>query len=183
MKHEDLEELPVEEVMDESPVFVDPETTVQEAAELLKKNRETGSLIVKDREEIKGIVTNCDIVEKYVVERRGDKVRDVMTQDLVTVSPRREIEEAALIMVKRGVERLPVMEDEDLIGVISANDIIKVQPSLYLELTEGLKLGEERFGEVSTNRDVGQCESCENYSENLEEIEGQMLCEECREKF
>lgn len=181
--NESVGEPSVEEVMSEELDFIEPDASVQEAAKLLRSNDGRGSLLVKENNEIKGILTNSDIVNKYVAQERGERVKDVMTLDLVTISPEKTIDEAALIMVKKGVERLPVMDDGELVGIVSANDIIKIQPSLYLDLTQGLKLGEERFERAPTNRDVGQCESCENYSENLDEVNGQLLCEKCREEF
>lgn len=183
MDPQDVGEPPVKDVMGEEVAFIDPDASVHGAAELLRSNDGRGSLIVEEGGEIKGIVSNSDVVNKFVVEERGESVRDIMTGDLVTISPEKTIDQAALIMVKKGVERLPVMDDGELVGIISANDIIEIQPSLYLELTEGLKLGEESFQRVETNRVVGQCESCENYSENLDEVNGQLLCEECREGF
>lgn len=173
----------VEDVMNKNIVFVEPGDSIVEAAEKLEGKKGTGSLIVKEGGEVLGILTHKDIVDKYVVRQMGDKVRDIMSPDLVTVSPNKNIEEAALIMVKQGVERLPVKKGEDLKGIISANEIIKVQPSLYLELSEGLKLGEERFQRASPQSELGRCESCENFSENLEEANGQMICEECREEM
>lgn len=181
--NETVGEPSVEEVMGEELDFIEPDASVNEAAKLLRSKDGRGSLLVKESDGIIGILTNSDIVNKYVAQERGKSVRDIMTPDMVTISPRKSIDQAALIMVKKGVERLPVMDDGELVGIVSANDIIKIQPSLYLELTQGLKLGEERFERAPTNRDVGQCESCENYSENLEEVNGQLLCEKCREEL
>lgn len=180
MEPKDIEEPDVKEVMNTEVAFVEPDISVREGAKKMK-NRGIGSLVVKKDGEIKGIVTNSDIVNNYVVEGKGETVEDIMSTDLVTISPNKKAEDAALIMVKKGIERLPVMEDGNLVGIISTNDIIMIQPSLYLELLKGLKIGEESFEVSDVNRDVGRCESCENYSENLEEVNGQMLCEECRE--
>lgn len=171
----------VRQVMSQDIIYVSPDRPAKEAAKMLKDS-DRGSLVVGGNGKMEGIVTNSDIVEKYVLRDGYEDVKDIMSTDLVTISPRKSIEEAALIMVKKSVERLPVMEGDKLIGMISANDIIKVQPSLYLELTEGLKLGEDRFGRDGAETDVGQCDSCENYSENLKEVNGEMLCEDCREE-
>lgn len=166
--------------MSEEVIEADPSTSVIDAAKLLReKNR--GSVLVKEEEKTLGIVTNSDIINKFVAEEKGNSIEEIMSEELVTVSPTKTVEEAAAKMVEEGVERLLVAENGDILGVISTNDIIKVQPSLYLNLTQGLKLGQEKF-EISSS-ESGQCESCENYSENLKEVNGNLLCEVCREEM
>ncbi|MFP4045688.1 MAG: cyclic nucleotide-binding/CBS domain-containing protein [Candidatus Aenigmatarchaeota archaeon] len=181
MNQNDIQEPTVKEVMHTDVVFIEPEDEISKAAKTMK-DKEIGSLIVKKNGTIRGIVTTKDIVYKYVPECDHKKVGDIMTQDLITISPKKTTSDAALIMVKKGIERLPVMEDGELVGIISDKDIIEVQPSLYLDIVTGMKLGEDKFEAKDVESEVGQCESCGNYSENLEEVEGQLICEECRQE-
>lgn len=181
MNNNDIQEPTVDEVMHEDVAYISPQDKISKAAQLMK-DKEIGSLIVKKDGTIRGIVTTKDIVYKYVPEcnHSDHKIKDIMTEDLITISPRKTTADAALIMVKKGIERLPVMEGEELIGIISTNDIIEVQPSLYLDLLTGLKVGEESFEARNVESEVGKCELCGNYSENLQEVEGELICEECR---
>jgi len=172
----------VSEVMSEDIPSADPDMSVTEAAKLLKKGGR-GSIAVKKGDEVLGIVTNSDIINEFVADEKRDKVKEIMTEDLVDISPDKTIQDAAILMVESGVERLLVTEGGEVTGVISANDIIEVSPSLYLDLTQGLKLGEESFPDEAPQGDEGQCESCENYSENLREVDGRLLCPQCREEM
>lgn len=182
MPYNNLDEPQVSEVMREDVVFADEDSEVSEAANVMKENG-IGSLVVGDKNTVKGIVTTKDIVYKHVAGDVGGRIKDIMTRDLVTISPRKTVEDAALIMVKKNIERLPVMEGDEIIGIISTNNIISIQPALYLDILKGLKLGEERFERVSTETEIGQCESCDNYSEDLQEVGGEMVCPECREEM
>lgn len=172
----------VREVMAEGLNYADPDTSVCDIAKTLR-SEDRGSVIIKEGDEVKGIVTNSDVVNDFVVAGKGDKARDIMTKEITTISPGMDIEDAAMIMVEEGIERLAVMEKGDLIGVISQDDIMKVRPKLYLDITQGHKLGAENVEMGFGEREIGQCESCENYSESLEEVNGNLLCRECREEM
>jgi len=182
MTYNELDEPQVEEVMTSDPVFTDEDVEVSEAARVMKEE-EIGSLLVGDSKDLRGIVTTKDMVYKYVAEGKGKKVKDIMSVDLVTIAPRKTVEDAALIMVKKEIERLPIMKDDEIVGLISTSDIINVHPGLYLDLLKGLKIGEESFGMGVPDTEVGQCEACDNYSEDLQEVSGEMLCPECREEM
>lgn len=167
----------VEEIMDKNPVFVEPDTTIQEVVKLMKEKK-IGCVVIKNKNP-QGIVTTRDIVYKHLGEGKGNTVKDIMTTTLVTVSPNKNIEDAAALMVAKHIERLPVIHYGKLVGIISTTDILKAEPELYKNILEGLKMGKGAF--LERGGDFGQCESCGNYSDDLEEVEGQWLCEECRE--
>jgi len=167
----------VEEIMNKNPVFVEPDTPVQEIVRIMKEKK-IGCVIVKNKKP-QGIVTTRDIVFKHLGEGKGQTAKDIMTTDLVTVSPNKTIEDAAALMVAKHIERLPVMHYGKLVGIISTTDILRAEPELYKNVLEGLKMGKGGF--VGRGVDFGQCESCGNYSDDLEEVNGQWLCEECRE--
>lgn len=178
-----LTETPVvKDVMVDKVIFAEPDLIIQSAAQKMK-NEKIGSLIIKENGQIRGIVTKEDIVYKYVAQDKGKKVSDIMTKDLITISPNKSIEDAAFLMAKKEIERLPVMKDNNIIGIISTQELMQVQPDLYLDLLEALKFGPEQFTRRDIERDVGSCDSCGNYSDNLENVDGEMLCELCRDEF
>ncbi len=172
----------VREVMSEDLNYADPQESICDIAKRLKSG-DRGSVIIKKDDEIKGLITNSDIVNKFVVDDKGSKAKDIMTTDMVTISPEMDIEDAAMVMVEEGIERLVVMEGGDIIGIISQHDIMKVRPNLYLGISQGIKLGPESMDMDFGDREIGKCESCENYSESLNEVNGNLLCPECQEEM
>ncbi|MFP4116891.1 MAG: cyclic nucleotide-binding/CBS domain-containing protein [Candidatus Aenigmatarchaeota archaeon] len=180
MIEEDLDTPLVREVMSEDLNYASREDSVCDIAKTLKKGKR-GSVIIKDDGEVEGIITNSDVVNKFVVGDRGNKAKEIMTEDMVTISPNMDIEDAARVMVKEGIERLVVMEGDELLGIISQHDIMQVRPNLYLDISQGIKLGPESAEMSIEEKEVGQCESCENYSEDLEEVNGNLLCPQCQE--
>ena len=116
----------VHEVMTQRPRAVTPETSVSEAAQLMKSD-DVGSLPVLDGEQLAGVVTDRDIVVRAVAEGkdpRGMPVRDVATRDLVTVHADEDLSSALQLMASRQVRRLPVVDDDGrLVGILAQADV------------------------------------------------------------
>jgi CBS domain-containing protein len=116
----------VKELMVEGVETISENETLEEALKKSTEESEGGSLIVEKDGEVKGIVTTWDILE--AIGDRSDlkdvKVKDTMETHLVTVHTDTPIEEAAKEMVDHGVWRLPVEESGQIVGIVSATDII-----------------------------------------------------------
>ena len=87
-----------------------------------------GSLIVTDSEEIAGIVTERDFLRRVAQEGPTDEnvtVRDIMSSPLIVVSPETEIDECMAVMTDRRIRHLPVVEDADVVGIVSIGDVVK----------------------------------------------------------
>ena len=116
----------VHEVMTDRPRVVTPETTVSEAAQLMK-NDDIGSLPILDGEQLAGMVTDRDIVIRAVAEGkdpRGMPVREVASRELVTVNADEELSSALLLMARQQVRRLPVVDDDGrLVGILAQADV------------------------------------------------------------
>ncbi len=113
---------------------VGDEVTVAEAVAKMNKFH-IGSVVVVDesnKKKVIGILTERDILR--LVETTPlpltDRVKDVMTRQLVTIDPYSTLEEAAGIMTSREVKRLPVMEDGELVGIVTSSDVIRADPLL-----------------------------------------------------
>ncbi|GKU78884.1 CBS domain-containing protein [Paenibacillus sp. L3-i20] len=80
---------------------------------------------VNDRNKLIGVVTDRDLVVRgYAQKQPGScPVKDVMSEVLVTVSPKQDAEEAAEIMANHQIRRLPVVEDGKLVGIITLGDL------------------------------------------------------------
>ena len=87
-----------------------------------------GSLLVTDGGDIVGIVTERDYLRRVTLEGRTDKdtpVGEIMTAPLVVVTPETEIDECMAVMTDRRIRHLPVVEDGDVVGVVSIGDLVK----------------------------------------------------------
>jgi CBS domain-containing protein len=87
-----------------------------------------GSLLVTDGGHIIGIVTERDYLRRVTLEGRTDKdtaVGEIMTTPLVVVTPETDIDESMAIMTDRRIRHLPVVEDGEVVGVISIGDVVK----------------------------------------------------------
>lgn len=166
----------VGDVMTKDVKYVDVSDPVEKAAQIMRDGK-IGSVVAMGEKRVKGIVTTSDIVYKYVASKSGGRVVNVMTTDLVTIAPSETIEEAARRIVKYGVEKLLVFDNDRLVGVISHNDILRVEPALVEIMLEKMKMGAAPGrGDVP----ITECESCGNYSDDVEEVDGVYLCADCR---
>ena len=87
-----------------------------------------GSLLVTDRGEVTGIVTERDYLRRVAHEGPADDsvaVRDIMSSPLVVVSPETEIDECMAVMTDRRIRHLPVVDDGDVVGIVSIGDVVK----------------------------------------------------------
>jgi signal-transduction protein with cAMP-binding, CBS, and nucleotidyltransferase domain len=89
-----------------------------------------GSILVTEGGEVTGIMTERDYLRKIAVLGRtshNTKVSEIMTSPLIYVTPQTTIEEAMAIMTDRRIRHLPVVEDSDVIGIVSIGDVVKFQ--------------------------------------------------------
>lgn len=116
----------VHEVMTDRPRAVTPETTVAEAAQLMK-NEDVGSLPILDGEQLAGMVTDRDIVIRAIAEGkdpRGMPVREVASRELVKVHADEDLSSALQLMASQQVRRLPVVDDDGrLVGILAQADV------------------------------------------------------------
>lgn len=116
----------VKELMNQSVVSIDPQDSAQSAARLLARHN-VGSLPVCGEDGgLRGMVTDRDIVLRCVaIEEDPAKtpVQKVMTRNCATVAPTADTREAARIMAARQIRRLPVVEDDKVVGMVSLGDL------------------------------------------------------------
>jgi len=102
--------------------------SVYEALEVLEE-KNVGALVVVDESgKLIGIFTERDYARKVILKGRSSKetlVRDIMTDDPVFVTPDTDIEYCMQLMTNKFIRHLPVIENEELKGVISIGDIVK----------------------------------------------------------
>jgi len=131
--------LKIENVMVVDVVTVEAEATVGEAVELMNKN-EIGCLVVVDEEEKPvGIITERDLLKRVLAKRKDpvrSKVKDIMSKPLVTGTPHMDIEAAVRLMFKHKIKKLPVVENGQLVGLVTLTDLVRFQPQIIRILKE-----------------------------------------------
>lgn len=170
----------ISEVMTDGVIAVEQEKPVTRASKLLEEEGIRG-LIVVDEGEAVGVVVCRDIVYEVTAEGKNPgevAVEDIMSTDLIVAEEDEYLNEVAMAMVRNNVSRVPVVREDMLVGIVTQSDILRAWPG-FAEI-----MGEEEEMEAeATPRPEsrsGNCESCENYSEDLENVNGMWLCPECR---
>ena len=115
----------VRDIMTRNIASVNPVTTVTEAARLMEQYN-VGSIPVCDKNRLVGIVTDRDIVVRNVAcgkDPADTPIRDVMSAGVTTVTPDTEIADVAKVMGTRRIRRLPVVENNRLVGMLALGDV------------------------------------------------------------
>jgi len=101
--------------------------TVFEAVQLMAIRR-IGALLVMDDQKLTGIVSERDYAREVILQGRSSKdtpVSDIMTTDIITITPESRIEESLSLMTEHRVRHLPVLEQDQVVGVVSIGDLVK----------------------------------------------------------
>ena len=115
----------VQEAMTSNPTAITSETTVQEAARLMK-SEDVGALPVVEDGRLTCVITDRDLAIRAVAEGLGTDtaVRELASKDVVTIDPQQSLEEAARLMAQHQVRRLPVVEEDGrLVGMLAQADV------------------------------------------------------------
>lgn len=125
----------VKDVMNTNVVVAKSEATIREASEVMNKYN-IGSLVVVGEAGIAGIITEHNVLESVAAGKNPDdtKISEIMSPEVVTVAPDSTIEQAVDLMVQHKIKKLPVMDGEKLAGIITASDIIVVEPKLVASI-------------------------------------------------
>ena len=73
-----------------------------------------------------GMVTLADINKTSPIDRDAMQVKDIMSPDVVTLPPTASVMEALHLMTTRNIGRIPIMQDDRIVGIVTRTDIIKV---------------------------------------------------------
>lgn len=130
----------VREVMTPDPLTLPADASVAEAARLMR-DHDIGDVLVLTDGRVSGIVTDRDVAVRAVAEAADPEsttLADICSGGLVTVAPTDELHEAADLMREYSVRRVPVLEDERPVGILSIGDLaINVDPdSALAEISE-----------------------------------------------
>jgi len=176
----------VKDLMSKKVNVVNENSTILSAAKVMAKSRRGYVVVLKKGKPI-GILTDSDIIEKVISKNKDPskiKVKELMSTPVIIVHPDVEISEAARIMRKNLIKRLPVVSHKDgkLIGILTETDIARSTPEYLNILEERVEAkGEGYEPERVSGIASGICEECGNYSDVLYYVNGKWLCESCKE--
>jgi CBS domain-containing protein len=135
----------VRDVMTSPPVIVQPQAPVREVARRMREEG-IGAVLVADGDQLKGLVTDRDLVVRLLANE-GDlsatSVHQACSEELVTLSPDDEVDHAVQLMRDHAVRRLPVVEGDRPVGILSLGD-------LAIERGAGSALGDISAAESNT---------------------------------
>ncbi|HJQ64264.1 MAG TPA: CBS domain-containing protein [Burkholderiales bacterium] len=106
---------------------VSPDARVFEALKLMAE-KEVGALVVLERGKLAGILSERDYARKVILHGKSSHdipVREIMTEDVVTVQPGQTVDQCMALMTSRRIRHLPVVEDGKLAGIVSIGDLVK----------------------------------------------------------
>jgi CBS domain-containing protein len=115
----------VEEVMTKNIVSIECNKTIFNACQEYSKNK-VGSLVAMDKKITVGILTERDIIEKVILEKKDPnktKVREIMSPNIKTVHALAPLEKAAKIMRENQIKKLPVILNNEIVGIITETDL------------------------------------------------------------
>ena len=115
----------VQEAMTSNPTAITPETTVQEAAQLMK-SEDVGALPIVEDGRLTYVITDRDLAIRGVAHGldSATSVRELASKDVVTIDPQQSLEEAARLMAEHQIRRLPVVEEDGrLVGMLAQADV------------------------------------------------------------
>ena len=171
--------VPLSEVMKRNPIMISIEANVAKAAKTMCE-KEVGSVIILQRNRPIGIVTeediNCKVVAKDL-KPSTVQVNTIMSTPLITVSADKTVVDAAQMMVKHKVRRLPVVDKSDkVIGIVTVRDLLTISNEQNALLTDLIEINRDE------HVDVGMCGRCGQMSDDLKRVDNVLLCTHCREE-
>lgn len=169
----------VHEAMTKKPVTAYPDDTIQECAKIMAKE-EVGSIVIKEHGELVGIISEKDIVERVVakgLDMSKVKARDIMIKNLITIEPNKDLYDALVLMGYEEIRKLPVVQGKKLLGLLTAKDILKIEPALFdIFSTKIEELREEE--EKPLKYIEGTCNEC-GFRGPVQKVNNKFICNSC----
>ncbi len=115
------------ESKDRNVYHIGPSIRLYNALELMAE-KDIGALIVSEDDVIVGILSERDYARKVILQGKSSKemtVDEIMSEDVIYITPDHTVEECMVLMTNKRVRHLPVMENNKLIGILSIGDVVK----------------------------------------------------------
>lgn len=183
-----MRRISVGDVMTHNFVSLTPKSSLHDCAKKMARER-VDSLLITEGKRLIGILTSRDILwaitKKPGLDMKKIRGVDIATRKLAVIKPSADISQAIDKMRASNFRRLPVITNDELIGVVTLKDILAVEPHFYAEIRSLMDVREEdrKLEQTELSPHIeGLCENCGALSDLLR-VEGQMLCPDCREEL
>ena len=106
---------------------ISPDASVYDAIAMMAE-KEIGALMVMTESKVVGVISERDYARKVILKGRSSretKISEIMTTRVVYTGPDKSIEECMALMTDKRIRHLPIMENEQLLGVVSIGDLVK----------------------------------------------------------
>ncbi len=120
-----LKDVTVGDVMARNVMTISPTTPVREVIDLMYTTKHLGFPVL-DRGFLIGMVTLADVHRIPALDREAMQARDIMTREVITLSPTSPVIDGLMLMSRHNIGRIPVMEENRLVGLVTRTDIMKV---------------------------------------------------------
>lgn len=173
------------DVMNRSYVGVSEADSVAGAAELMRDEGVDGAVVLRGSDPV-GIVSSIDIIDIVATGRDPVEIEvsEVMTDHLVSVTVDQRFEDAITALADSNLRHILVMDDGDIAGVLSEHDVVTAHSMMSIGPGEaGTAVPPEVQAELNPEgiATQGVCEICGSLSQDLVEVNGQVVCPACRE--
>lgn len=126
--------IPVSKIMITNIKTINQKDTVQDAINLMAEHSIAGMIVVDDDEKPIGIMSEGDMIKKVFAKKKDPskvKLKEIMSTDILTITPDISIGKASSIMRKRGISKLPVTKGKKFVGYITKSDILDETYKMY----------------------------------------------------
>jgi Zn-dependent protease len=120
-----LQDVTVGDMMSSPVITVPPTMPVRQVIEMMYTSKHLGFPVV-ERNTLTGMVTLIDVNRTSPIDREAMQVRDIMTRDPITLPPAAPVIDALRIMSAHDIERIPIVQDDKILGIVTRTDILKV---------------------------------------------------------
>lgn len=176
----------VADIMTREPIILEPEINLLECAKKMVKQK-IGSFPLVRKKKLVGFISQQDILWAMIKKSKEDlkdiKAIDISPKKIATIRPTATVEEASNKMKDLNLQKLPVIQESMLVGIITLKDILAFKPEFYPELEELSRIREEseklkRLKKTKEKKSEGICEGCGNHHW-LYNFNGALVCESC----
>ena len=186
-----MEKILVADIMTREPVVIKPDTNLLECAKKMIKKK-VGSLLIVDGKKLVGFLSRRDVLWALVKKSKTDlssiKAIEISPKKIATIKPSATINEVLDKMKKLKFDRLPVIHEKELVGMLTIKDILNFSPEYYPELDEFAQIKEEtqKLKRVKKSKSrimtEGICSECGNQDLLFRE-NGMLVCLSCAESM
>ncbi|HNV93746.1 MAG: inosine 5'-monophosphate dehydrogenase [Candidatus Methanofastidiosum methylothiophilum] len=169
-------DVPISNVIKRDIILMKPKDTVSNAARVMTKDNSNAVVVVDEGEPV-GIVSERDILREVVSKKRKPSevtLESIMTSPVVTISSGKMIREASELITQEKIRNLVVMDEGVPVAIITPRDILSLS-------FEEWRFEPEDSAIASPPPEGGICEICGTYTSALKLVNGQFVCDDCKE--